>query len=117
MDGRDYNGHDDYAEGAPVNRRVGTAEAKAKLSELIGTVAYGHDRVLIQRRGRPIAALVGLDDLRSLERSDVSRERPRGALALVGLWADLGDDVIDQMVDDIYAARESDMGRPVELDE
>ena len=30
-------------------RHVSTAEAKAKLSELIGSVAYGGDRVLIER--------------------------------------------------------------------
>jgi hypothetical protein len=51
------------------------------------------------------------------ERSDDRRERPRGALALVGLWGDLGDDVIDEMVDEIYAVRQSDLGRPVELAE
>jgi prevent-host-death family protein len=98
-------------------RRVSTAEAKAKLSELIGTVAYGHARVVIERRGRPVAALVGIPDLGTLEQNESKGEEPRGALALAGLWADVDDDLFDQIISDIYAARESDLGRPVELGE
>jgi prevent-host-death family protein len=98
-------------------RRVSTAEAKAKLSELIGTVAYGQARVVIQRRGRPVAALVGIPDLATLEQNEGKNGEPRGALALAGLWADVDDDLLDQIISDIYAARESDLGRPFELGE
>lgn len=38
---------------------------------------------------------------------------PKGALALVGLWADLvTNQKIDKMVAHIYAERERDKGRP-----
>ena len=95
-------------------KRVSTAEAKAKLSELIGAVAYGRHKVVIERRGRPVAALVSLEDAERIATADTAR-RPGGALALLGAWADLEDAEIDEMVDDIYAARERDTGRPVEL--
>jgi prevent-host-death family protein len=39
---------------------VNVAEAKRRLSDLLGRVAYGGDTVLITRRGRPMARLVPL---------------------------------------------------------
>jgi prevent-host-death family protein len=102
--------------GIVVTRRVSTAEAKAKLSELIGSVAYGKERVLIERHGRPVAALVSVDDAQSLEEADVQVNRRRGALALIGRSADIDDQLIDQLVDDVYSSRARDQGRSVELE-
>lgn len=99
-------------------RRVSTAQAKATLSELIGAVAFGHERVVIERRGRPIAVLLSVDDAEKLGSSeDAAPEpgRPRGALALVGSWSGVEDEVVDRIVGEIYAARERDLGRPVDL--
>ena len=48
-------------------KEVSVGEAKAKLSSLINAVAYGGERVIIQSRGRPKAALVSVEDLRRLE--------------------------------------------------
>ncbi len=100
--------------------KVRVGEAKAKLSELMARAGYGGERFLIERRGRPLAALVGVEDLERLEggRGGVETSgRPRGALALVGAWEDLVEDgEIDAMLEDIYSARERDPGRPVDLD-
>lgn len=38
--------------------RVSTAEAKRRLSELIARVAFGRVKVVITKRGKPLAALV-----------------------------------------------------------
>ena len=97
-----------------MTRHVSTAEAKAKLSELIGTVAIGRERVVIERRGRPVAALGSIDDAEALEETSPTTPSSRGALALVGAWSEVGDDVIDRLVDEIYAARDRDPGRPVD---
>ena len=43
------------------------AEAKARLSELVGRVGTQHERVTITVHGRPTATLVAVDDLESLE--------------------------------------------------
>ncbi|MDP2936064.1 MAG: type II toxin-antitoxin system Phd/YefM family antitoxin [Dehalococcoidia bacterium] len=100
-----------------MTKIVTSAEAKAHLSELVGQVAYGGDHVIIERRGKPVAALVSVAELERLEQGRATSGRPRGALALLGAWRDVGDEIIDAIVADIYAHRELDKGRPVELEE
>ena len=89
---------------------LSVGEAKKRFSELMSRVTYGRERFLIRRRGRPMAALVSADDLAHLEQEPAS---PKGALALVGAWREIGDEEIDEFIADIYAARASDTGRPV----
>ena len=43
------------------------ADAKARLSELVTAAHEQHERVVITRNGRPVAALISLEDLESLE--------------------------------------------------
>jgi prevent-host-death family protein len=38
-------------------REISIAEAKARLSELVNRVAYGRERIIITKRGKPIAIL------------------------------------------------------------
>jgi prevent-host-death family protein len=47
-------------------RVLSTAEARTNLSETLGRVAYGGERVLIGKRGKPMAALVPVADLEAL---------------------------------------------------
>jgi len=90
---------------------LSVGEAKMRLSELMGRVAYRGERFLIERRGRPMAALVSADDLRRLEEEPVS---PRGLLAAVGAWADF--EGLDEFVEEIYQQRERALDRPVTLE-
>jgi prevent-host-death family protein len=39
-------------------RKVSVAEAKKHLSELLGRVAYGGERIIISKRGKPMAVLI-----------------------------------------------------------
>ncbi len=94
-------------------KRVSAAQAKAHLSQLMAEVAYGGERVIIERHGKPYVALVRVNDLDGTHYP--TSPNPKGALALVGLFGDIPDEEIDQMVKDIYEAREGDMGRPVDL--
>ena len=41
--------------------------------------------------------------------------RPQGALALVGAWRVLSEKELESLIQDIYAGREKDFGRRVEL--
>jgi len=43
------------------------AETKAHLSELVARVGDQHERVTVTVHGRPVAVLLALDDLESLE--------------------------------------------------
>lgn len=42
-------------------------EAKSKFSELIGMVTYGKERVIINRKGKPVAALINIEELKRFE--------------------------------------------------
>jgi len=95
---------------------LGVGEAKKRLSELMSRVVYRGERFLIQRRGRPMAALVSLDDLERLQQGCATAARPQGALALVGAWRDIDEEDLDALIADIYAQRARDTGRPVALE-
>jgi prevent-host-death family protein len=47
-------------------REYTTGEARDRLSEVINEVVYGDERVVLTRRGKPIAALVPLSVLELL---------------------------------------------------
>jgi antitoxin (DNA-binding transcriptional repressor) of toxin-antitoxin stability system len=79
-------------------------------------VACGGQRVIIERRGKPLAALVSLADCERLEQEHATSARPIGVLALVGAWWGVPDEDLDALVADIYAARKRDKGHPVNLE-
>jgi prevent-host-death family protein len=97
--------------------KVSAAKAKAQLSALMAAVAYGGKHFIIERRGKPLAALVSVEDLERLEQGQATLATSPGFLALVGAWGQLTNEEIDSFVADIYAAREKDFGRPVELED
>ncbi len=98
-----------------VAKKVRVTEAKAQLSALMARAGYGGERFLIERRGRPLAALVGVEDLERLE-GEGTPSRPLGALALEGAWGELEERDLESVVQEIYAERERDTVRQVDLD-
>ena len=95
-----------------------TSHVKTRLSELVGRVAYGRERVVVLRRGRPMAALVSVEDLRRLETLETAANN-RGApsvhpiMRAFGGWADRTD--LDELATEIYAHRAAAAGREVNL--
>lgn len=87
---------------------MGVGEAKRRLSEIMSRVVYKGERFVVQRRGKPMAALVSVDDLARLEQEPVA---PKGLLAAVGAWADFEE--LDRVVEEIYAQRERARDRAV----
>ena len=58
-----------------MDKTVSMAEAKSHLSELVGRAAYHDEHFVLERRGRPMAILLGVDEyrrLRALETPDTS---------------------------------------------
>ena len=53
-----------------MDKKISTAKAKAQFSSLLAEVAYGGQHVIIERRGKPFAALVSVDDLQQIEQYD-----------------------------------------------
>ncbi len=97
-------------------KKVSAAQAKAQLSALAAEVAHRGQPVVIERHGKPWVALVNLDDLAFLEKARATSPRLGGALALVNAWGKVPDEEIDSLVVELYALREQDTGRPVQLE-
>ncbi len=94
-----------------MSTSVGVGEAKRRLSELMSRVVYRGERFVIERRGKPMVALVSAEDLARLEQEPVSAG---GLLAALGAWAEF--DEIDDLVADIYRHRSQATDRSVSLD-
>jgi prevent-host-death family protein len=62
---------------------ISVSEARDTFAELVNRAAYGHERVLVARRGRPIAAIVPIADVELLERleDELDLRAARDALA------------------------------------
>ncbi len=75
-----------------ANKEVSVAEAKKHFSELLGRVAYGGERIVISKRGTPMAVMVP------------PTEVPEEAhLSQIEGWLDAGDpffEIVDQIVRD-----------------
>lgn len=53
---------------------MNVVEARRNFSELITRVAYGGSRVVVERHGRPLAALISAHDLTKLEAWEHERD-------------------------------------------
>lgn len=90
--------------------RVPIAEAKRRFSELVSRGAYAHEHIVITRRGKPMAALIGLDDLSRLE----NLERSRGLASLFDDWEDAAE--VAEVAEEAYRQRTGEgSGRDVSL--
>ncbi|MBP5971726.1 type II toxin-antitoxin system Phd/YefM family antitoxin [Brasilonema sp. CT11] len=62
---------------------VSATEARANFQELINRVEYKGDRIVIERHGKAVVAIVGLEDLKRLEALEdfIDSEQLRHAIA------------------------------------
>ena len=47
--------------------KIPVSEAREDLSEIINQVSYGGERIVLQRRGKDVVAVISIDDLNLLE--------------------------------------------------
>jgi len=97
-----------------MNQGLNVAEAKKKFSELLARVAFKGERFVITRRGKPMAALIGLDDLAVLEEQGGRSSEPQGLLATAGALADYED--FEETMTAVCCSRRQAAGRRVKLD-
>lgn len=50
-----------------MSASIAITEARKKFAEFVNGAAYGGERILIKRKGKPIAAIIGMKDLELLE--------------------------------------------------
>ena len=58
--------------------QVGVHEIRGNLADVINRVAYGGERIILERRSKPVLALVSMEDLELLEEME-NRSDIRGA--------------------------------------
>lgn len=46
---------------------LSTIDARKNFSDLLNRAAYGKERVILTRRGKPLAAIVPIEDIETLE--------------------------------------------------
>lgn len=94
---------------------MNVVEARRNFSELVTRVAYGGSRVIVERRGRPLAALISARDLARLEawerEHDTAQDRRAAALAQAravrdAILAERGGELLPDSADLIRAIRE-----------
>jgi len=89
---------------------ISVAKAKSHISELIAKSQFSHERFIITKRDKPVAALVSLDDLKILEQ----HEEKQGLAAIAGKWQ--GFDEVVEAMGEIETLRQSGgKGRDVSL--
>ncbi len=107
---------------------INVADAKSHLSELLSRVSAG-ERFLIQRRARPVAVLIGTDELERLERTSrvarrlaaalgqdeallaaIERGEVHPAMAAFGLWRD--DPDLADLAERIAMNRRAQLPKP-----
>ncbi len=65
------------------NNAISATEARANLQEIINRVEYKGERIVIERHGKAVVAIVGLEDLKRLEALEdaIDSEKLRRAVA------------------------------------
>ncbi len=94
-----------------MTTNLSVGEAKKRFSEIMGRVAYGGERFIIERRGTPAVALISLEDLAQL---DETRPKPKGLLPALGALAEFEE--FGEIMDEGYKSRQLDKPREVNLD-
>jgi len=99
--------------GGTMDEKLNVTEAKKKFSELLARTAYNGERFIINRRGKPMAVLIGLEDFALLEQRIHSSEKPKGLLAAAGVLASFEN--FEDIMSDVYRSRRESTGRGIRL--
>lgn len=63
--------------------RITTSDARREFSDAVNRVSFGHERIVIHRRGKDVAAIVPMEDLELLRALEdrIDLDAARAALA------------------------------------
>jgi len=82
-----------------MNKTITTADARKNFAEIVNTVAYGKEPIVLTRRGQEIAALISIEELQLIQRIEdhIDIEDAKKALEEPGVnisadefWKELG---------------------------
>jgi len=82
-----------------MNKTITTADARKNFADIVNTVAYGKEPVVLTRRGQEIAALISIEELHLLQKiedhidiEDAKKalEGPGDNISADEFWKELG---------------------------
>lgn len=88
-------------------KKVSIAQVKNYFSEYLAKVMYSHQKLIITKRGKPVAAIVNIEDLNTIN----SKEETEGLASIIGKWKHFEE--ISNNVEFIYKSRSKDKLRNV----
>jgi prevent-host-death family protein len=68
---------------------VSVSQARSELADLLGRARYGNERFVIERRGKPMAVLVGMDEFQAYQLHQAADEDEMVAFSLSSSLFDL----------------------------
>lgn len=92
-------------------KKMGVAEVKKHFSVVISRVSLNKEQFVIEKKGKPMAAVVSMEDLDIINGLKKAEER-KGLLAAIGVWEDF--DNFDKIITHIYDGRIESQDREVE---
>ncbi len=82
-----------------MNKTITTADARKNFADIVNTVAYGNEPVILTRRGQKIAALISIEELQLLQKIEdhidiedalKALDEPGGNVSADEFWGKLG---------------------------
>lgn len=81
--------------------QINTTEAKEQFTDIVNRVAHNKDRIILTRRGKDIAALIPIEDLKLLQQNQDKQDlheamdslkeaRSKGTVSLEALKEEIG---------------------------
>ena len=89
------------------NKVVSVAEAKSHFSEYVSKVAYTGEKFVITKRGKPMVALVSIEDLENIK----VKEEAKRLSEIIGKWENFEE--IENNINKAYSSRKEDRARDV----
>src|ERR1700730_16472733 len=84
-------------EAEPMTQTMNVTDAREHWSQVINAVFRRQKRVVLEKAGIPVAALVSTEDLARLRRYDAQRAADRAFVNHIGeLFADIPDDELER---------------------
>ena len=96
--------------GSKATNAIRQPRARQEWEQALARVSGGDERLLLEQDGRPVAALISVDDLRRLETLDAQREQDFQALAVIrDAFRDVPDDELEREVEKAVAEARAEL--------
>jgi prevent-host-death family protein len=85
-----------------MSKNIGVAEIKKNFSTVISEVSLKGEHFVVEKKGKPMAALVSVQELQRIEGLE-KMENKKGLLAAIGAWEDFEN--LEGLLSSIYDKR------------